>query len=74
MSRMKYINFKNIGIVIFGGHVSHSDMAQLIGDKPVSAGFFNAGDTDYVSCYGESVSLKLTSDPADTEQLRRILS
>jgi hypothetical protein len=59
---MKYINFENVGIVIFDNSVSHRDMAQLIGQKVNSAGTFRCNDP---RCYGESTSLKVESSEED---------
>lgn len=73
---MKYIRTQDLGIVIFGKHISHDKMAQkLIGqysrDQLVSAGFVS-GMQDDLSFYGESVSLKLKSLGADDERIYRI--
>lgn len=61
---MKYINFDNVGLVIFGPHIQHSSMAMMINDKPISAGKIQIND-DRVYTIGDSVSLGLTSDPQD---------
>ena len=73
MSNMKYINFENIGIVIFPELIQHSDMAQIVGHKAISAGFFNVADADDAHCFGKSVSLGIASRPEDTKELQRNL-
>lgn len=76
--KMKYINFKNIGLVIFETTVTHSDMKNMIGMEPISAGFCSMPNKDECGnearCFGESVSLKLSSTPEDTETLKRRLN
>lgn len=78
MSRLKYVNFEHVGIVIFEEHVDHGEMAQRIGAKPVSAGFVSLplvdSDGNEAACFGESVSLGLASMEADTALLRRRLN
>ena len=77
MARMKYINFEHIGLVIFEDAVQHSTMRQLVGHKPLSAGFCSLPHEDECGnkacCYGESVSLNLKSKEADTKLLQRRL-
>lgn len=67
---MKYINFEHIGIVIFGNHIQHSDMKQLIGKEVISAGSFCASNA---KCYGESISLMVRSQPEDTQWVKNFV-
>ena len=75
---MKYIKFKNMGLVCFQVHISHAEMARRIKDTPVSAGFayadesFNDGKP---FCSGKSASLKIKSEEdEDSFILSRALS
>lgn len=56
---MKYIRFQTLGIVMFEDQQTHAEMAERLGDTPVSAGFVYA---DAVQCYGESASLDIAAD------------
>jgi len=72
MFEPKYIKTGNNQIIIFSSRFQHSEFKHF---KPVSAGFISIGaegrsDPD-ISCYGESVSLGLKSDPIDTELAKR---
>lgn len=69
---MKYIHCPNLGIVIFEGHVMHADMAARLGcHQPLSAGFVRADGR--LECYGESVSLDVTSAKGDTLRLNAFI-
>lgn len=61
---MKYIIDELNMFVIFPNHINHDDMARLhckpIGCSIVGAGFIEIFD-GIVSCYGESVSLRIKS-------------
>ena len=70
MARMKYVNFGEFGIVVFEEQIEHNAMVRLIGKDAVSAGFVSA-DPDCITCFGESVSLKLKCTLKDTERLQR---
>ena len=73
MGQLKYVNFENVGLVIFQATMSHRDMVGLIGDTPVSAGFVFADELNPPSCTGRSTSLGLKACHQDTETLRRKL-
>ena len=73
MSDMKYIRFEDMGIIIFGSHIPHTTMKQLINDEVVSAGFVSLSDKN-ASCYGESVGLDVKSDEQDTKLLCKMLN
>jgi hypothetical protein len=74
VSRMKYIRFKDAGIVIFENQIEHSSMGGMFpNDTPISAGFFNVQDADEVSLYGKSVSLDLATNESDLPRLKRNL-
>lgn len=71
--RVKYVKTKENVIIVFSELLQHSDFR---GFEPVSAGFISIGATDKYepscTCYGESISLKLKSDPEiDTELARK---
>lgn len=67
-SKQKYIRIKEYdSIVIFPCILEHSDFKYL---NPISAGFCYVGENK-VTCFGESFSLKLKSDPKDTELATR---
>ena len=70
---MKYINFEVIGIVIFGDHIKHSTMQQIVGRKALSAGRFSA-DPEYAHCSGDSESLGVASTPADTSWIKHFIN
>jgi hypothetical protein len=67
---MKYIRFKNEPtLILFPDWMAHSDAAN--GREVSSAGFV---DTDTWTCYGESVSLGVASNPtSDTPILQTLL-
>ncbi len=78
MSRLKYIHFENLGIIIFPEAIEHYKMASWLKDEPISAGFVFIPEKDdcgnIAHCYGESVSLNLKSKDIDTKLLKRMLS
>lgn len=78
MSKMKYIRFEEMGIVIFESHIPHDVMARRLQEKPISAGFVNFPESDKygtkATCYDESVSLNLKSTEADTNRLQRLIN
>jgi hypothetical protein len=71
----KYIiwdNGLNDCVMMFSPHLSHDNIAFQLGVTPISAGFVRFEcSPNYVDViavpYGESVSLKLTSRPEDSE-------
>ena len=72
MSRIKYINLEDTGIVIFGNHIQHSSMAGMFShEKVIGAGFVTFGDEPEV--YGESVSLNIASTPNCQVRLNRMV-
>ncbi|MCI4435662.1 MAG: hypothetical protein JHC33_02455 [Ignisphaera sp.] len=75
MSKFKYINFENLGMVIFENQINHAEMASWLNDTPISAGFVSLPNKDengnIAHCYGESISLRLESRKEDTELLQR---
>lgn len=61
----KYIKLNMTGnFIFFPMHIQHSEFNYL---KPVSAGFCYFKDNK-IDCFGESVSLKLSSLKEDSEQ------
>ena len=66
MNRVKYIRTKDNEIIIFGEIMQHSDFRNF---NPVSAGFISFGinkeGNPTCSCYGESISLNMKSNPED---------
>jgi hypothetical protein len=62
-TKLKYVRIGRYNeIIIFPIVIEHSDFKHL---EPISAGFCYI-DQDKVSCFGESVSLKLESMEDDT--------
>lgn len=75
----KYVIFDN-GLddvpVIFPNHITHNTMAMMIGHwKPVRAGFVRVdAGTGTVEAYGNSTSLRLSSDrEVDSQLIRQLL-
>lgn len=69
---MKYINFKDLGIIIFGDHIKHDAMKALIGKEVISAGTFIAAPEE-ARCCGESISLGVKSKPEDTAWIKHFI-
>ena len=61
---MKYINFENIGLVIFEESIPHIEMKRLIGQKAISAGFFAC---EAPRSFGKSEGLQRRSRAEDAE-------
>ena len=71
---MKYIRFKDQGLVIFEERLRHAEVAaKFAPDEPISAGSVAGDDLNEPRCLGESVTLKLRSNSEDTALLRRRL-
>jgi hypothetical protein len=66
MNKVKYIRTKDDEIIIFGEIMQHKDFRNF---SPVSAGFISFGinkeGNPTCSCYGESISLNMESNPED---------
>ena len=66
MNTVKYIRTKDNEIIIFGEIMLHSRFRNF---NPVSAGFISFGLDELgnptCSCYGESISLGLKSNPEE---------
>ena len=63
--------------ILFPEHVSHNDVAFSIlerfpGYKVLSAGFCSIGQYG-VNCWGESISLKVKSDPNDFKYVQMMI-
>ena len=63
MPKAKYIKTKDKEIIVFGEIMVHSDFKHM---NPISAGFISFGINEEgnptCKCYGESISLGLSSD------------
>ena len=75
----KYIIFDtglNYVPIIFPNHVQHGSMALMLGQwTPERAGFVRVEDDGSVVAHGESISLKLKSDPElDSKLLAKMLN
>lgn len=72
MSRVKYIKTREKEIIVFSELQQHSEFKNF---NPISAGFISIGIKDEgeltCTCYGKSISLKLKSDPEDSQLARR---
>ncbi len=61
---LKYIKFRTLGVVVFGPHAQHADVAAKIADDtPVSAGFVRVSQDGQLVAHGDSFSLGLKSNP-----------
>lgn len=74
--KTKYVITKNKEIIVFPELLQHSDFKHF---SPISAGFISIGinkqGNPSCSCYGESISLGLKSNPEeDTELAKRQLN
>jgi len=64
-TKLKYVRIKQYGdIIIFPCVIEHSTFKDL---DPISAGFCYV-DANKVTCFGESFSLKLESNPKEDSQ------
>jgi hypothetical protein len=65
-TKQKYVRIKEYdSFIFFPEIIEHSAFKHL---NPISAGFcYLNNDDDVVKCFGRSVSLRLDSDPEDTE-------
>jgi len=75
-SKVKYIITKDNYIIVFGELFNHSDFRHM---DPIRAGFISFGvnkeGNPTCSCYGESISLCMVSDPTlDTQIAKRQLN
>ncbi len=64
----KYLVIDNIGgdiPYIFPNHINHANFAMGMHGDVVSAGFVTIGDSGHINCFGESISLKKKSRPAE---------
>jgi len=66
---VKYIRFVESGFLIFSGAITHKHAGKLVNEEILSAGFVGQ-HKDGLRCYGQSETLHLKSDPADTDLLR----
>jgi hypothetical protein len=75
--KTKYITYKaDVGedIIVFSLFETHADIAHRLNLEVISAGFIyittTAPDGDFkAECYGDSVSLKVKSRPAEDAEL-----
>lgn len=75
MFKAKYIVVDYDMPYIFPEFINHIDFAHRVTGKPVtSAGFVYVDSEGSYKCYGESISLKLKSNPeADNKLLNKFL-
>ena len=71
---MKYIRFAghSNNIHLFPDYETHSNVADLLGGRVISAGFVHMTDAG-LSCSGESFSLDCESLPDDSQELNSLL-
>lgn len=70
---LKYIRFGS-NFVIFPEPISHNEISVKHTESPISAGFFwlEIIDSEIIAkCYGNSITLKLSSNPEDSELLTK---
>ena len=75
-SKVKYIITRDNDIIVFGETLQHKEFSHM---DPIRAGFISFGinkeGNPTCGCYGESISLKLKSDPdLDTKIAKRQLN
>ena len=72
MEKVKYVRTKNNEIIVFSSLQNHSDFRKY---NPVSAGFVSFGVNEEkkptISCYGESISLRMKSNPEEDSDLAK---
>jgi len=72
MNKVKYIRTNHNEIIIFGEIMNHSDFSRF---NPISAGFISFGLSKEgnltCSCYGESISLNMKSEPEEDTLLAK---
>jgi hypothetical protein len=70
--KQKYIITENIKIIVFTELLLHSDFKSF---NPISAGFISFGvnkeGNPTCSCYGESISLGLKSNPEEDTEIAK---
>ena len=70
--KTKYVITKNKEIIVFPELLQHSDFKHF---SPISAGFISIGINEQgnpsCSCYGESISLGLKSNPEEDTKLAK---
>lgn len=69
--KQKYVISKNREIIVFSELLQHSEFRKF---NPISAGFISFGVKDgnpTCSCYGESISLGLKSNPEEDTKLAK---
>lgn len=72
MASMKYISDEFGNFIIFSNPLTHKDIADKLGIKPVAAGSVALMDKD-INVSGESVTLRCSCDKADGERIKRQL-
>jgi len=76
MEHGKYIVLNENHLIAFDATMSHVDVANVFGiDQVTSAGFIStavdANNDIAISCYGESLTLKISSDSVNDTHLAR---
>lgn len=84
--KLKYVIFDNLYPVVFGEYAQHSEV-RIKHRMPTSAGFVQLREEDApadsrfcsaritkVSCYGESISLGVKSDPKDERFIENLFN
>jgi len=70
--KQKYVITSNREIIVFPELLQHSDFKKF---NPISAGFISFGinkeGNPSCSCYGESISLGLKSDPEEDTKIAK---
>ena len=71
---MKYVIINEMSPILFGLEMKHSDFEHM---KVTSAGkcrIYFETDRFIVDCFGDSISLNLTSDEKDKGRIERLLN
>jgi hypothetical protein len=73
MNSAKYIIFDDRVAVVFSATQSHAEIARALNMRPTSAGFCAVDDAGRIAAWGSSFTLGISSDPGDSDHLRRLL-
>ena len=74
-TRMKYIlNSRNRDFVIFSEQISHDREDGIFGTSAGFCNFYIEDEKVKIECFGESISLRKTSTPEDSEVLTRLFN
>jgi hypothetical protein len=74
-SDLKYIMIDGCLPIVFGSYFQHKDIAEKLQNLgPVTSAGFISNNGDDFTAYGESFSLKMSSNPSDSKILTKVLT